>query len=83
MIKAILFDFGGTLDTDGIHWSEKFWEAYESLNLSISKEQYEESYVFSESHMKGLIKPEDSYKNTIMYQVLYQLRYMRSKKISE
>jgi len=25
MNKAVIFDFGGTLDTNGVHWSVKFW----------------------------------------------------------
>jgi putative hydrolase of the HAD superfamily len=78
-MKAILFDFGGTLDTDGIHWSEKFWDAYESMNLSISKKQYEESYIYSENNMQVLVKPEDSFQSTIMYQVMSQLIYLRNK----
>jgi len=80
MIKAILFDFGGTLDTDGIHWSEKYWDIYKSLKVSFLKEQYEEAYLFSEKYMKDSIHPGDSYKDTITFQILYQLRYMRSKK---
>jgi putative hydrolase of the HAD superfamily len=78
-MKAILFDFGGTLDTDGIHWSEKFWNAYKSMNLSISKKQFEESFVYSENSMQGLIKSGDSFRSTIMYQVMFQLLYLRGK----
>ena len=28
MIKSLIFDYGGTLDTDGLHWSHVLWEAY-------------------------------------------------------
>ena len=28
MIKGILIDFGGTIDSDGIHWFDAFREAY-------------------------------------------------------
>ena len=27
-IKGLIFDYGGTLDTNGIHWSEVLWEMY-------------------------------------------------------
>ena len=27
-IKGIIFDYGGTIDTNGIHWSEVIWEQY-------------------------------------------------------
>ncbi len=31
--KAILFDFGGTLDSDGEHWLDRFYELYEQAGL--------------------------------------------------
>lgn len=77
MIKAILFDFGGTLDTDGIHWSEKFWEAYQNLKVPITKKQYEKSYVFSENNVQGLIRTSDSFLNILIRQVLFQVKYLR------
>lgn len=79
-MKAILFDFGGTLDTNGIHWSEKYWEAYEFLNLPVTKKQYEESYIYSESKMNEVIKPDDTFRITIYYQVMFQLMYLKEKK---
>ncbi|MFQ5692269.1 MAG: HAD family hydrolase [Nitrospinota bacterium] len=34
MVKAILFDFGGTLDSDGVHWVDQLRAAYEAAGLS-------------------------------------------------
>ena len=25
-VKGILFDYGGTIDSDGLHWAEVIWE---------------------------------------------------------
>ncbi|MBI3765652.1 MAG: hypothetical protein HY277_04010, partial [Ignavibacteriales bacterium] len=36
-MKAVLFDFGGTIDTDGVHWSEKFWEYYQQFGVGVEK----------------------------------------------
>jgi putative hydrolase of the HAD superfamily len=33
MISAILFDFGGTLDGDGLHWLDRFYSIYEGSGL--------------------------------------------------
>lgn len=33
--KAILFDFGGTLDSDGEHWLDRFYDLYESAGLQV------------------------------------------------
>jgi len=35
--SAILFDFGGTLDSDGEHWLDRFYELYEKTDLHISR----------------------------------------------
>lgn len=34
---AILFDFGGTLDSDGQHWLTRFLELYEAAGLAIPR----------------------------------------------
>jgi HAD superfamily hydrolase (TIGR01509 family) len=31
MRPAVLFDFGGTLDSDGVHWLDRFYAIYEAL----------------------------------------------------
>lgn len=33
--EAILFDFGGTLDSDGEHWLDRFYALYEQMGLHI------------------------------------------------
>lgn len=33
--KGILFDFGGTLDSDGEHWLDRFYELYREVELDI------------------------------------------------
>ena len=47
-MKAILFDFGGTIDTDGVHWSEKYWDLYEQFSVGVTKKAYEHAFVESE-----------------------------------
>jgi len=47
-VKAILFDFGGTIDTDGVHWSEMFREFYERHHIHIEKEAFDRAFVASE-----------------------------------
>lgn len=43
-MKAVLFDFGGTIDTGGVHWSEKFWELYQHQDIDIPKPLYEKAF---------------------------------------
>ena len=73
-MKAFLFDFGGTLDTNGVHWSEKFWDAYRELKIGISKEEFERAYVGAEARMSlGVIGPNDSMRTTLEKQVALQI----------
>ncbi|MGV8074720.1 MAG: HAD family hydrolase [Syntrophobacteraceae bacterium] len=37
--KAILFDFGGTLDSDGEHWLDRFYELYERSGIEIPRDE--------------------------------------------
>ncbi len=32
-VKGILFDYGGTIDSNGMHWAEVIWMAYEALKV--------------------------------------------------
>ena len=50
-MKAVLFDFGGTIDTDGVHWSEKFWEYYERFNVPVKKSDFERAFVATEKQL--------------------------------
>jgi len=78
MIRAVLFDFGGTIDTDGVHWSEKFWEIYERLRLPVSKADYERGYVYSgEQISSGIIKPGDSFLTMLERQAHFQMIYLK------
>ena len=50
-MKAVLFDFGGTIDTDGVHWSEKFWEYYERFKVPVKKSDFERAFVATEKQL--------------------------------
>ena len=41
MIRAILFDMGGTLDGDGLHWQDRFTALYENFGVAVSRETFD------------------------------------------
>ena len=47
-IKGIIFDYGGTIDTDGIHWGELIWEEYQAAGIGVDKSTYRDAYVHGE-----------------------------------
>ncbi len=82
-IKAAIFDFGGTLDTDGIHWSERFWECYQKFNIPINKEQYEKAYRNAEPNVEQIISKNDSFKKTLNTQIYFQFKFLFDNKLLE
>jgi putative hydrolase of the HAD superfamily len=53
MIRAILFDMGGTLDGDGLHWLERFLALYKSFGIGLSREAIREA--FNEAERKSAL----------------------------
>lgn len=42
--KAVLFDFGGTLDSDGEHWLDRFYELYEKVDIELPHERIKQVF---------------------------------------
>lgn len=77
-MKTVLFDFGGTIDTDGVHWSEKYWEYYQQSGLSVGKREFEAAFVRSdEMIMKWTDLPSATFYKTIHKQVALQFAYLK------
>lgn len=47
-LKGIIFDYGGTIDSRGDHWSEVIYDGYREAGLGIDKDEFRQSYVFAE-----------------------------------
>lgn len=67
-IKGIIFDYGGTLDSGGDHWSEVTWDAYQQSGVKVEKLQFREAYVFAERELARTrhILPEHNF-NDLLY----------------
>ena len=39
MIRAVLFDMGGTLDGDGVHWLDRFARLYAEAGVTLPRER--------------------------------------------
>ena len=48
MVKGIIFDYGGTIDTNSVHWSEVIWEGFQQASVPVSKEHFRMAYVHGE-----------------------------------
>jgi len=75
--KGILFDFGGTIDTNGIHWSEMIWMAYEANKIAVKKHNYEKSYVYAERSLNTRkILETTSFYEMLLQKIQLQLQYL-------
>jgi putative hydrolase of the HAD superfamily len=44
MIRAILFDMGGTLDGDGLHWLDRFLALYKTLGVELPRDSIRDAF---------------------------------------
>jgi putative hydrolase of the HAD superfamily len=43
--STVLLDFGGTLDSDGRHWSTQFADAFETAGLSVTRPRLDDAFL--------------------------------------
>lgn len=75
MIKGVLMDYGGTLDSNGNHWGEVLWEIYRELKVPVKKEDFREAYVFGERSLatRPYILPEHNFLDVLSVKATIQL----------
>ncbi|MGE5430310.1 MAG: HAD family hydrolase [Syntrophomonadaceae bacterium] len=75
-MKTIIFDFGGTLDTDGIHWCVKFLETCQDVGILIPEKIFRNAYVLAERDMTGKLGENTGFLETLHQQILFQLKHL-------
>ena len=77
-IKGIIFDYGGTIDSNGDHWSEVLWDAYTQVQVPVEKTQFRDAYVFGERSLAThpYIRPEHNFYNVLETKVKLQMQYL-------
>lgn len=80
MTKGLLIDFGGTIDTDGIHWFRLFQSAYAECGYDIPEDVLRQAHVYAEKTLgrAHMIAPEMSMTDTIRVKVGLQAEFLRS-----
>lgn len=77
-IKGIIFDYGGTLDTGGDHWSEVIWAAYGEAGVAVDKAQFRDAYVYAERELARVrhILPEHDFHDLLLIKIRIELQYL-------
>lgn len=78
MIKGIIFDYGGTLDSRGVHWSEVLWQGYQQAGVPIDKETFRTAYVEGERALarERIIMPQDNFLTLLRKKVELEISFL-------
>lgn len=78
MIRGIIFDYGGTLDTGGDHWSEVIWRAYQQAGIAVDKAEFREAYVYAERELARTrhILPGHNFSDLLLIKMRLELQWL-------
>ena len=81
MIKGIIFDYGGTLDSRGVHWSEVLWQGYQHAQVPVDKATFRSAYVEAERALarERIILPQDNFHTLLLKKVALEVSYLPEK----
>lgn len=84
-IEAVLFDFGGTLDADGISWKDRFFPLYQKAGLNWSQEEFEKYFYASDDFLTAKKLAGETYFQTLKWQVSLVLKNggLRDKRVAD
>ena len=79
-IKGMLLDFGGTIDTNGIHWYSMFSNVYSKAHINVDDDLLRNAYVFAERTLgrQSIIKPDYTFSRTIREKIRLQSEFLMS-----
>jgi HAD superfamily hydrolase (TIGR01549 family) len=64
-IETVLFDFGGTLDSDGVAWKERFHALYRAEGLEMSAEAFAPAFYAADDALVGALAPTTGLEETV------------------
>lgn len=65
MTPALLFDFGGTLDADGIAWKERFAALFRDEGVAAPGEGFDRAFYDADDALVGAVPKELSFEETV------------------
>ncbi len=82
-MQALIFDYGGTLDTDGRHWAHVLWEGYCEAQVPVTNVQFREAYVYGERALAKapIVMPEDTFRMVLEKKVAQQFAFLQAERI--
>lgn len=77
-MKGFIFDYGGTIDTQGCHWGKIIWHAYERARVPISEDDFRAAYRYAERTLgtTPIIQPDYTFRQTLDMKLRIELEYV-------
>ena len=77
-IKGVIFDYGGTIDTNSRHWAEVLWSKYAEYHVPVDKESFREAYVFAERALAKypFVRPQHNFHDVLSIKTKLQVEYL-------
>lgn len=77
-IKGIIFDYGGTIDSHGDHWSEVIYAGYNFAGVKLEKTVFRDAYVYAERFLavNREIIPTDNFKVLMQKKIRIEIEYL-------
>lgn len=62
-VRALLLDYGGTLDTDALHWAHVIAQGYQAVGVRVDADSFRQAYVHGERELARhrIIMPDDDF----------------------
>lgn len=78
-VKGIIFDYGGTIDTNGIHWGEVIWQQYKIAGITENNALFRDAYVHGERTLakSHIIEPADTFHTLLEKKIKIQADWLR------
>jgi len=78
-IQALLFDFGGTIDTGGLHWIHVLYPLWEQRHPGLDPALYQQAFAHAERSLATakIIQPTDNFLDLLEKKLAIQARFLK------
>ena len=63
--RAVLFDFGGTLDADGLPWKERVYRLFRDEEAVVARERFDPAFYAADDALVGTLPATTSFQETV------------------
>jgi putative hydrolase of the HAD superfamily len=83
-VKGLIFDYGGTIDTNGVHWGEVLRSVYERYHVPVTHDEFRSAYVQVERTLgnRQVIHPNHTFKETLHIKLRLQFEVLQINDLS-